>query len=240
MSISDNNKKRLKNIITVFKFLMLLLIVIGLPLFVYFYHHEIIENFGSLEKIEEFLENKEEHAVVAYLILQVLQLVICVIPGQAVQLAGGYMFNIWLGILLTMLGCAAGTFIAFYISRILGRDAMYLIFSEKKLDSYIDKLNSKRAYLLLFIIYLIPGIPKDLFAYAIGVSNMRFVPFFWISMVGRSPAMICSLVVGGMLKSGSYTEALILSLIVLVLTCIGIWKRDKINVYADIIYEKLR
>lgn len=237
--MSELRKKRLKNLITIIKLMALMIIVIGIPLIIYFNYHELLENFGSLEKVQEFLENNSKHIVWGYLLLQIAQLVICIIPGQAVQLTGGYMFNFWLGFILTMGGCAIGTFIAFYISRVLGKDAMYLFFGQKKLDGYIDKLNSKRAYLLLFIIYLIPGIPKDLFAYAIGVSNMRFIPFFWISMVGRSPAMICSLIVGVMIRTGSYTSALILCLIVLVMTVIGIWKRDKINDFSDFIYSKL-
>lgn len=239
MSSIDNKKKHIKNLITIIKFLMLLLIVVGIPIFVYYYHYEIIENFGSVEKIEMFLSRNEEHMIIAYLVLQVAQLVICIIPGQAVQLAGGYIFNIWLGFFLTIFGCAIGTFMAFYISRILGRDAMYLIFGESNLNNYIDKLNSRRAYLILFIIYLIPGIPKDLFAYAIGVSNMRFLPFFLISMIGRAPAMLCSLVIGAMLKSGSYTYAILLTLLIAALAVIGIIKRNKISNYADIIYERL-
>ena len=237
--MSDNTRSFIKNSITISKFALLIIIILGIPVFVYFKYHEIIDNFGAVDKIESFLNNNRNNAAWIYLILQIAQLVICVLPGQAVQFAGGYMFNLGLGIVLTMGGCAVGTVIAFYISRLLGKDAMYLFFNKEQFDSYIDKLNSKRAFMLLFIIYLIPGIPKDMFAYAIGVSNMRFIPFFIISLIGRAPAMICSLVVGNMVATGSYTGALIISLIVLVLTVIGIAKRDKINVFTDIIYERL-
>ena len=155
------------------------------------------------------------------------------------QFAGGYVFHFGIGFLLTMIGATIGTIMTFYIARILGKDAMYLIFGEKKLNNYIEKLNSKRALLFILVIYLIPGIPKDLFAYAIGVSNMRFMPFLIVSLVGRAPAMIGSVIMGSMFESGSYTEAVILFAIAVILCIIGVFKHKKIHEWIDKKYVKM-
>ncbi len=237
--VDSDSKKKIKRIITWLKFGVLIAILVVVPIFIYFNYRELLENLGSMEKINEFLSRYKLESIFIYLGLQILQLVICILPGQALQFAAGYVFHFWLGFILTMIGAALGTIVTFYIARLLGKDAMYLIFGEKKLKQYIEKLNSKRAFLLILVIYLIPGIPKDLFAYAIGVSNMRFLPFFIISMIGRTPAMMGSIVIGVMFESGSYTGAILLFAAAVILCIIGAWKHKQVHKWIDRQYVKM-
>ena len=81
MNMNNPTKKRLENLIALVKFLFLLIIVVGIPIIVYFNHREIIDNFGSVEKIDAFLSANEKYTVWAFLILQIAQLVICILPG---------------------------------------------------------------------------------------------------------------------------------------------------------------
>ena len=237
--MEKRTKEKLKKLIIWLKFGLLIAIVAVVPLVVYFNYHELINDFGSLEKINMFLSRHKIESIFVYLGLQVAQIVICILPGQVLQFAGGYVFHFGIGFLLTMIGATIGTIMTFYIARILGKDAMYLIFGEKKLNNYIEKLNSQRALLFILVIYLIPGIPKDLFAYAIGVSNMRFMPFLIVSLVGRAPAMIGSVIMGSMFESGSYTEAVILFAIAVILCIIGVFKHKKIHEWIDKKYVKM-
>lgn len=112
----------------------------------------LITILDSLEKINMFLARHKIESIFVYLGLQVAQIVICILPGQVLQFAGGYVFHFGIGFLLTMIGATIGTIMTFYIARILGKDAMYLIFGEKKLNNYIEKLNSKRALLFILVI----------------------------------------------------------------------------------------
>lgn len=238
--MNQERKNRIRRALVWLKFALLLCIVVLLPLFIYLRYHTLIENFRDPEALRLFLTKYKTESIFIYLGLQVLQLVICILPGQALQFAAGYAFHFPLGLFLTALGAALGTIVTFYIARLLGKDAMYLIFGEKKLEEYIEKLNSKRAYLLIFVIYLIPGIPKDIFAYAIGVSNMRFGPFFILSMLGRLPAMAGSIAIGVMVETGSYTGALLLLGAAVVLCGIGILRRKQLQEWTDKIYVRLR
>ena len=235
----DNDKKTLKTFITIVKFALLLAIIIVIPLLIYFNYYSLIENFGSLDKIENFLSSHKAQSIAIYLIMQILQIIICILPGQALQFAAGYVFYFWIGISLTIIGAAIGTVLTFYIARILGKDAMFLIFGQEKLNRYIEKLNSKRAFILIFIIYLIPGLPKDLFAYAVGVSDMKFKPFFIVSIVGRMPAMIGSVMMGAMFSNGSYFGVITLFVIAVILCILGAWKYKDLHRLVDEVYVKL-
>ena len=231
--------KRRKAVFAVVKLILLLLIVIGIPLSVYLNHPEILDNFRSLDALNSFLERYKTAGIFVYLILQIIQILVPVIPGQALQLAAGYMYYFLLGLTLTLLGITLGTVISFTLARVLGHDAMVLIFGEEKMHEYVVKLNSKRAYLIIFLLYLMPGFPKDFICFAAGVSEIRLIPFLLLSLIGRTPALTLSLLIGKMTRIGSYTGAIIVCVIAVILFLLCIWKRKTVMEFSDRIYDKL-
>lgn len=229
----------MQKLIAAFKLFLLLIIIIGIPIAIYFNHHTLIEDFGSPEKINTFITMHKMGGIFAYLALQILQIVISILPGQVLQVAAGYAFGFPLGITLTLVGAGIGTLVTFYIARILGKKSMHLIFGEQRFEKYVNHLNTKRAVILIFIIYLIPGLPKDLFAYAIGVSEMKFKPFFIVSMVGRTPAMMISVMVGEMTATQQYTGVVLLALTAVILGIVGVLHYKKMHQWVDNLYVKL-
>ena len=123
---------------------------------------------------------------------------ISVLPGQVFQIAAGYIFGFLPGLLLSLIGAAAGTTVTYFLAYILGKDAMFLILGKEKSEKLVNVLNGEKAYLIVFLLYLIPGMPKDLCCYVAGVSDMKFRPFLILSVVGRTPAMCMSLLYGVM------------------------------------------
>ncbi len=238
-SKKDKLKKRFKIFSSIFKFGLLLMILIGIPLYIYFFQHDIIEQFSSLEDVNAFFEEYRTQSIFIYIAVQVLQIVICIIPGQWLQFAAGYMYGFWLGYLWSLAGAFIGTVITYYLAKLLGHDVMHLIFSEDKIRSMLKKLNSKKAVILVFLIYLIPGVPKDLCSYVAGLSEMKLKPFLIISLIGRSPGMMGSLLIGRQVEVGGYTSAIIIAVIALVLCLLGVLFRKQITSVMDKAYDKL-
>lgn len=239
ISKESTTGKILKKVIPILKLVILLSVVIGTPIYVYFYYPDLIENFRSLESINNFLSRYQTASIFVYIGLQIIQVIISVLPGQALQFAAGYAFNFWLGYLYSMIGVALGTIITFYLARILGKDGMHLIFGEERITKFVRILNSKRAYTLLFFLFLIPGIPKDLFTYAAGVSEIKVKSFIAISLVGRTPAMMGSIMMGRMFYTGSYIGLIIMGIVALIAFVAIVLKREKIMEWTDRSYEKL-
>jgi uncharacterized membrane protein YdjX (TVP38/TMEM64 family) len=148
------------------------------------------------------------------------------------------MFGIGVGFLLSIIGAIIGTTISFYLAKVLGSDAMHMFFGEEKVRDYQRKLNSGRGLLLAFLIYLIPGIPKDLVSYAAGISEMRFRPFLLVATIGRSPGMLGSLLLGHFFESRNYTAIAILSAVVAVILLVCFVKRDELMGFLDKIEMK--
>lgn len=243
MPISTDKKNKLRKKFklfgTIFKLTLLLFILIGLPLYIYFFQHDWIENFSSTENVEALFREYRAQSVLIYLGTQILQIVICIIPGQWLQFAAGYMYGFWLGYLYSFIGAFLGSVLTYYIARILGHDAMHLIFGEEKIKKMLQTLNSKKAVVLVFLVFLIPGVPKDLCNYVAGLSEMRLKPFLIVSLIGRTPGMMGSLIIGRQIQTGSYLSAAIIAIIAVVLFVLGIIFRKKLTSILDKGYEKL-
>lgn len=236
---NKNRKAKLSKLVSIIKLFILLVFVVGIPLYVYFRYPELINHFRSLEAINAFLLKYKTASIFVYIGLQVFQIVVSILPGQALQFAAGYAYAFWLGYLYSIIGVTIGTMLTFYMARLLGKDAMHIIFGEEKLTKFVHILNSKRAFIILFVIFLIPGIPKDLFTYAAGVSEIKIKPFILLSLIGRTPAMMGSIMMGSMFHKGSYTGLIILCVIAAIACIAGILQRNKLMKWSDKVYTKM-
>lgn len=235
----SNVRRRIKIISTVLKFALLLIIVVGIPLYIYFAHHEIIDYMSDLDNINTLFDDYKGYSILVYIIAQIIQIIICVIPGQMLQFAAGYAFGFWPGLLFSLIGAAIGAVISYYLAKLLGQGILYLIFDEDQMENFIEKLNSKKAIIAVLVIYLIPGLPKDACSYAAGISNMKLKAFLVVSLIGRTPAMAGSLLIGTQVGAGAYTFAIIIGAVAVILFVLGIIFRNKIIVVLDRFYDKL-
>ena len=235
----DKIHKRIKVISTILKFALLLLILIGLPLYIYFFEPQLIDSMSSMENVNALFEHYHAESILVYIGAQILQIIICVIPGQWLQFAAGYMYGFWLGFLYSIIGAAIGSVVTYYLAKLLGRDAMHLIFGEARINEFIHKLNSKKAIVIVFLIFLIPGVPKDLCNYAAGISEMKLKPFLIVSLVGRSPGMMGSLLIGRQIEAGNYTGAIVVAAVAVVLCVVGIIMRKRLTGWMDKAYDRL-
>lgn len=243
MSLTPERKvqlrKKFKVFTAVFKMLIFLVILVGIPLYIYFFHHELIDEFSSLERVNALFAEYKTKSILVYILAQILQIVICIIPGQWLQFAAGYAYGFWFGYLYSLIGAALGSILTYYIARILGHDAMHLIFGEERIRKMLDTMNTKRAIVLIFIIFLIPGVPKDLCNYVAGLSEVKLKPFLIVSLIGRSPGMMGSLLIGRQISTGGYMSAGVIAGIAIILCIIGLIFRKKLTIILDKAYAKL-
>jgi uncharacterized membrane protein YdjX (TVP38/TMEM64 family) len=235
------NKKRAATLRKLLSFLQLLLlgiIVIGIPLYILLVQPQWIEQVNSLEKAELYLKSYQSQSYVIYLGVQVLQIIISIIPGQFMNMAAGWLFGFPISFVLSTVGAIVGTFLTFHMAKLLGRKAVKTLVNPEKYDHFLKRLNSKRAYVTVFVLYLVPGLPKDILGYLAGVSDVKFIPFLVISIIGRLPALAVSIMVGSMLYKESYIGVVIISIIMVGIFIWGFVNRKKVLHYVDHGYEK--
>ena len=232
-------ESRRRVIVSVAKILMLVIIVVGIPLYLWFFHGDWIRGFENIDDVVSFLERYETQSIFIYIGLQITQIVISIIPGQVFQMAAGYLYGFWPALLFAMAGAILGTSISFTLAKVLGRDFLHIFFGEEKMSYYIERINSKKMYAIVFFLYLIPGIPKDMVSYAAGVSEIKFKPFVIVSAIGRLPGMVGCLLMGDMMMEENYAGAIVIGFFAVIAFFVCIAFRKKIQVLLDRFYDKI-
>jgi len=161
--------------------ILLSLIVLCVFLFSYY---DLYRFFVSRKKIINFVNSFGPLSVVIFIGLQILQVIVAPIPGEVNGFIGGYLYGPVLGTLYSTIGLAIGSLIAFVLARWLGLPFVEKVIDPKMLRKY-DHFMEHRGTLITFILFLIPGFPKDALSYIIGLSHMKMTTFLIVCTGGR-------------------------------------------------------
>ena len=205
-------------------------IFIGLVLaLVLVFKDRLLEIFRDRDAIRAWIEDRGRWGAAAFVGLQVLQVVIFIVPGEIVQVAGGYIYGLWEGGLLSLLGIGIGSVVNFYAGRALGRPFVEAVFDKERVASIERATATGRGEAGFFLLFVIPGIPKDALCYVAGISRLDMLSFLLISSIGRLPGILGSAFMGSAAYEGSYRMALLVLTIASVLFFIGPFFREKIQ-----------
>ena len=236
--MAEERLQKQNKTLAILKLAVLAVIIAGVPAFIYLKYGSEVFSKDSAMDIIAYLRQHRSVSVLIILALQVIQVVVSLIPGQPVQFAASYMFGIPGALALSVAGAFIGSSIAFFLSKLLGQDSIRVLFGEERINSYSDKLNSAKSVFIVFLIYIIPGIPKDLAAYAAGVSEMRYTPFIIAATAGRTPAMMGSILFGYFFRVKNYTALIWVSVVVVLILVFCLVKRKKIYALMDDLAQK--
>lgn len=179
---------------------------------------------GSRIEFKNEISKMGFKGVLMVLGLQILQIAVAVIPGQPMEIVSGMLYGTWGGMFLCLIGIFIGTAIIFYLVRKIGTDFIQLFFSKEKINEIKDSRlfrNPAKFEMLLFIVFVIPLLPKDIFIYLGGISPVRPKRFLAIATIARIPGLFVTVYAGNKLSEGSFLFTLILVGIFLVIGLIG-------------------
>ncbi|CCY72226.1 sNARE-like domain protein [Clostridium sp. CAG:921] len=162
--------------------------------------------------------------VIFVLLLQILQIVVAVIPGQPMEIVSGMLYGPIGGIFVCLVGIFIGTAIVFYLVRKLGTDFMQLFFSPEKIDSIKNSKifkNSAKFEFIMLIIFVIPMMPKDIFIYLGGISPVSPKRFLAIATLARIPGLFLTVYMGNRISNGNFSMVVVLIAIILIIAAIG-------------------
>lgn len=139
--------------------------------------------------------------------LMMLQVVVAVLPGEPLEIAAGYAFGAWRGMLLCLTGAMLGCALVMAVTRRFGQRLMRVFFKPEQIDSLAFLQNPERLRLILFIVFFIPGSPKDLLNYGLGLTRLRIPGVLLLTGVARIPSIVTSTVGGSALGEQNYLFA---------------------------------
>ena len=182
----------------------------------------MVEFVREPERFRAWVDSSGFVSRVIFVGMVVFQLIIALIPGEPLEMGAGYAFGAWEGTILCIIGCVIGSALVFLFVRRFGVKLVEVFFPREKIRSLRFLQDSRRFNLLTFIVFFIPGTPKDLLSYFIGLTDMKLGTWLLITAVARIPSIVTSTVTGDALGLKDYQFALIAFGVTLALSLAGI------------------
>lgn len=159
--------------------------------------------------------------------LQILQVVVAIIPGEPIEIIMGVLYGTWGGFFTCELGVLLGSVLVFWAVRLAGAPLVKAVFGEEKLNHYAFLQNTKKLETVTFILFFIPGTPKDVLTYVAGLTSISPLRFLGIAMFARVPSILSSTWGGSSLAQGKWLSTVLIFAAVGLISLAGIWAHKK-------------
>jgi uncharacterized membrane protein YdjX (TVP38/TMEM64 family) len=163
----------------------------------------LIDLLTSKNRLLQFIRENRTHAATIFIGLQIVQVVAAPLPGEVTGFVGGILFGPVWGVVYSTIGLTLGSWIAFMLARWLGRPIVEQLASRELIERY-DYVMQHKGLLLAFLMFLIPGFPKDILCYILGLGHMRLRDFLIVSASGRLLGTVLLTLGGSYFRDAQY------------------------------------
>lgn len=174
---------------------------------------------------EQFRQWVDDHGLMgcaAYVGMVFLQVVVAVIPGEPLEISGGYAFGAVRGSLLCLLGAFLGSVAVFALVRRFGRELVDIFFPREKLEKLKFLQSFPKRDALFWLVFMVPGTPKDLLCYFAGLTDLSWGKWLLLCTVGRLPSVLTSTIGGDALGVKDYQFAVLVFAATLAVSAVGL------------------
>jgi uncharacterized membrane protein YdjX (TVP38/TMEM64 family) len=163
----------------------------------------LIDLLTSKNRLLQFIRENRTHAATIFIGLQIVQVVAAPLPGEVTGFVGGILFGPVWGVVYSTIGLTLGSWAAFMLARWLGRPIVEQLASRELIERY-DYVMQHKGLLLAFLMFLIPGFPKDILCYILGLGHMRLRDFLIVSAAGRLLGTVLLTLGGSYFRDAQY------------------------------------
>lgn len=180
------------------------------------------------EKFRGWVESRGNWGRLIFIGMMVFQVLIALVPGEPLEIGAGYAFGAAEGTILCVIGVTLGSLLVFGLVRRFGMRLVEVFFDTGKIKKLKFLQNEKRLDLITFLVFFLPGTPKDLLTYFVGVTDIKLSKFILIVSVARLPSIITSTVGGSALGIGKYELAVIVFGVTIAASLLGLFIYNRI------------
>lgn len=200
---------------------ILLFLLLSAVIFV-FAGKPLVQFVQEPEHFRAWVDEQGVMAPIAFLGMMILQIVVAVIPGEPLEIAAGYAFGAVEGTLLCVIGAFVGRAAVFLLVRRFGTRAVEVFFPLEKLNDLKFLQNKRRMTGWVFFLFFLPGTPKDVLCYFVGLTDLPLRSWLLIAAVAPFPSIITSTIGGNALGMGDYSFALLVFAVTLAISGLGL------------------
>lgn len=209
--------------------LAIIVLIIGFMIGLTIYLIPVIATLGTEEGRAAFTAYIHENGVWGVLILlaiQIAQVILAVIPGEPVEVLSGLLFGTFWGYVWCTVGMLIGTIAIFYAVRFFGKGVIGALTESKQLEKFKFLHDTRRLEMLVFLLFFIPGTPKDILTYFMPLTKIKPLTFFVIVTVARIPSIVSSTFAGSSISEGNWMQTIIIFVVIGAIGLLGIWLND--------------
>ncbi len=184
------------------------------------------------EQIRNLISSFGSSAPPVFMLIQILQVIFAPVPGEATGFIGGYLFGTLPGFIYSSIGLTIGSLLNFMIGRFLGRRFVRKLIPARQLTK-IDAMLKRQGIIIVFILFLIPGFPKDYLCLALGLTTLPIKLFILMAAVGRMPGTFALSLQGAFLYEQNYVLLTVVMGACLVLALLCYYYRERIYMWAE-------
>ncbi len=201
------------------------------------YKSGIVQFFMDKGRLLAFVRSFGSLDFLGFILLQAAQVVVSPIPGDVTGLIGGYLFGVYRGIFLSTVGLTVGSYVAFSLSRSFGRPFVEKFVNKSVIEKFDYLLHSKGVF-LIFLLFFIPGFPKDYLCYILGIGRLTRLEFIVISTIGRLFGTVLLTLGGEYIRVHQYHKFAFLVVVALGFTAAAVVFRTRIEGFLKSLHHK--
>ena len=175
----------------------------------------------NLERLKAFVDDHWLSGRLIFIAVCAIQVIIALIPGEAVEIAGGVIFGAWEGAFICLTGIMIGSVTAILLVRKFGRKFVESLYPREKIDSLPILNNPKKRNAVIALLFFIPGTPKDLITYIVGLTEVSVPMYILLTTAARFPSIIMSTLGGDAFGEGKFVKAVIIFAATAVISGVG-------------------
>ncbi len=184
------------------------------------------------DQIKNFVTGFGTGAPVVFIIVQIFQVLFAPFPGEATGFIGGFLFGAVKGFIYSSIGLSVGSLVNFAIGRFFGKRFVRKMIPAKKLERF-DTFVKRQGVLVLFILFIFPGFPKDYLCLFLGLSAIPVKIFITITIIGRMPGTLMLSLQGSYVFEQNYGWFALLLGVCLVFIFFAYSYREKLYIWLD-------
>ena len=225
-----DKKKKLK----IFKIILFIIVAIIFTV-ITIYLFPVMRNLSTKEGQIEFKDKVTSsgvYGVILLFILQLAQIFLFILPGEPIEILAGMCYGWFWGTIFIIISSTIIATLIFWLVRKIGKQFVYDFSDEEKIKKIENNKifqNQKKIELVLFILFLVPGTPKDLLTYLSGLLPIKMKRFIVISTIARVPSIVTSTIAGANIAIGDWKKGIILYVLIVVIVVIALFIFNKFD-----------
>lgn len=165
--------------------------------------------------LKEFILSFGPVAPLAFILLQVLQSIFPMMPGQILIVVAGALFGVGMGSLYCLIGLSIGLTLVFFLSRRYGRSFVQKWIGIQQLRKFDEFIRQHHEVYAILLARLLPLFPNDVVSFGAGITRMKFKHYFFVSILALIPIVLSLSFVGAQFTAGISAKTIVITVLIL-------------------------